>query len=117
MKILVLTTLIAIITLANGCVQRHISITKTSSGFFEPTDANFVKILQTQPSREFIELGAVLTSGWKMQESNSMYNGIRTKAGQIGADAVYIQSQGVAMQGDITYRWAEGVAIKYKEPN
>jgi hypothetical protein len=122
MKKLILPAFIAAALLTGGCVKKYVTVTKTTSGFFEPTDANFVKILKTQPTQKYEELGSVITAGWEMSNSSAMYNSIRTKAAQIGANAVYIRNEGVSIQpggfgAAASYRWAEGVAIKFKNPN
>lgn len=116
MNKIIILTVAGVIALTSGCVKKYIEVTKTTSGFHKPTDANLVKIVKSKPTREYEELGSVLTAGWEVPQSNSMYNGLRTKAAQIGADAVYIQSEGVSIDPNgASRRWAEGIAIKFKE--
>ena len=104
--------LLAICGLVSGCAS--VDITKTSSGFYDPTDPNTVEILKTRPDRKFEELGDLTVTGFDLTETAKMHNAIRAKAAELGADAVIITQDGLTPAGFGYKRWATGVAIKYK---
>jgi hypothetical protein len=98
----------------SGCAS--VDITKTSKGYFPPTNPNDVQILTTVPTRPYTELGTVTVSGYDIREEAKMHNAIRAKAAPLGATAVIIQSQGMNPTrgfggGD---RWGTGVAIRFQ---
>ena len=98
--------------LLSGCAS--IDITKTSSGFYNPTDANEINILKTKPDRKYEELGTVTATGFASTEEAVMHNGIRTKAASLGANGVILTSEGlIAVSWGQYQRWATGVAIRY----
>lgn len=92
-----------------------VDVTKTASGFYNPTDPNAVEILKTKPERKFVELGTVTVSGFDSRETAKMHNAIRAKAAPLGANAVILTDEGLMPAGWGTYeRWATGVAIRYE---
>jgi hypothetical protein len=96
-----------------GCA--NVDITKTSSGFHDPTDANTVEILKTRPDRPYEELGTVTATGFASSETAVMHNAVRAKAATLGANAVILTEEGMVAKGFGAYeRWANGVAIRYK---
>lgn len=96
-----------------GCA--NVDITKTGSGYYEPTDANKIEILKTKPEKTYTELGTLTVTGFNSGDVAKMHNAIRQKAAPLGADAVIITEEGMVPEGFGTYtRWATGVAIKYK---
>ena len=105
--------LAASILLGVGCA--NVDITKTGSGYYEPTDANKIEILKTKPEKTYVELGTLTVTGFDSSAVAKMHNAIRQKAAPLGADAVIITEEGMVPEGFGTYsRWATGVAIKYK---
>lgn len=93
-----------------------VDVTKTASGFYEPTNANKVEILKTKPERKFVELGTVTVTGFDAKDVAKMHNGIRAKAAPLGADAVILTDEGLTPAGFGTYtRWATGVAIHFTD--
>jgi len=104
--------LVVVGILLAGCAT--VDITKTSSGYYDPTDPNTVEILKTRPSRTYDELGTVTVSGFDSDETAKMHNGIRAKAAELGANAVILTEEGLVKDGWWTYkRWATGVAIRF----
>lgn len=102
--------LVALVLLAlAGCAS--VDITKTTKGFYNPTDPNDVEIFLTRPERSFVELGSVTAAGFNMDETAKMHNAIRTKAAPLGANAVILTNQGLNAKNKL---WALGVAIRYK---
>jgi hypothetical protein len=92
-----------------------VDITKTSSGFYDPTDANAVEILKTRPDRPYEELGVLTVSGFDSTEVAKMHNAIRAKAAVLGSNAVILTEEGLVYKGWGNYdRWGTGVAIRYK---
>ncbi len=102
------------IALLTGCA--NVDVTKTSKGFFEPTNPNDVDVLQTKPDRAFTELGSISSSGWAPQETAKLHNALRAKAAPLGANAVIILNSGLAPTGPYgsMQLWTTGVAIRYK---
>lgn len=100
--------LIFILIAATGCAS--VDVTKTGMGFHEPTNPNDVKILKTIPRSEYVELGTVTVTHFPAAQSAKMHNAIRTESAVIGADAVVLTDEGI--YGN--YRWATGVALKFK---
>lgn len=88
-----------------------VDITKTTKGFYNPTNPNDVEIFLTRPERPYVELGSVTASRFNLDETAKMHNAIRTKAAPLGANAVILTSQGVSAKNEL---WALGVAIQYK---
>jgi hypothetical protein len=107
MKKKLLSLLVALFFI--GCA--NVDITKTSKGFYEPTNPNEIEILLTKPDKAFIELGSVTVSDFDPSETATMHNAIRSKSAPLGADAVIILNQGIGPYG---WLWATGVCIKYK---
>jgi hypothetical protein len=91
-----------------------VDITKTSKGFFDPTNPNDVDILKTRPDKPFVELGTVTATRFDPSESAVMHNAIRSKAAALGANAVILTEEGIIPGGFSGKRWATGVAIRYK---
>jgi hypothetical protein len=99
--------------LVSACA--NVDITKTSSGFYDPTDPNTVEILKTRPSKAYEELGTLTVTGFSSTETALMHNAIRAKAATLGANAVILTEEGLIPKGWGNYeRWANGVAIRYK---
>lgn len=105
---------IFVITMA-GCAS--VNVTKTASGYFEPTNPNDVQILKTRPDKKYIELGTLSVEGYDIGEVAKMYNAIRAKAAPLGADAVIITDESVLQSGFEKQRYATGVAIKFTAEN
>jgi hypothetical protein len=94
-----------------------VDITKTSSGFYDPTDPNTIEILKIKPNRPFEELGLLTVTGFDSTDTAKMHNAVRAKASALGANAVILTEEGLVPAGWGNYnRWATGVAIRYK-PN
>lgn len=100
----------ATVLLATGCAT--VDITKTATGFHEPTAAGTVEILMTVPKREYIELATVSTTNWKPSQTAKMHNAMRAKSAPLGANAVVIMASGVNRDNIM---WTTGVAIRYKK--
>lgn len=92
-----------------GCAM--VDVTKTSKGFYNPTNPNEVEILMTKPEKSFIELGTVTVTKYHSDETAEMHNAIRAKVAPLGANAVILMSQGINPDNKM---WAMGVAIRYK---
>lgn len=108
-----ISALLAVCVIVAGCAS--VDITKTSSGFYDATDANAVEVLKTKPARNFEELGIITVTGFDSKDSAKMHNAIRAKAATLGANAVLLTEEGLIPAGWGTYnRWANGVAIRYK---
>jgi hypothetical protein len=101
------------LVILTGCAS--VDITKTSSGYSEPTDPNKVEILKTRPEQTFTELGTLTVTGFDSSDVAKMHNAIRQKAAPLGANAVIVTEEGMVPEGFGTYsRWATGVAIRYE---
>jgi len=104
---------LSVCALLAGCAS--VDITKTSSGFYDPTDANTVEVLKTRPERGYEELGLLTVTGFDSAETAKMHNAIRAKAAALGSNAVILTEEGLIPAGWGNYhRWATGVAIRYK---
>ena len=99
----------------------QVVVTKTGSGFYEPTNPNDVRILKTIPDRKYVELGTVVVS-IQPEDTAKMHNAIKFESAVLGADAVILTDEGFAMnspettgifQGVSGY-WAMGVAVKFE---
>jgi hypothetical protein len=106
----VVITLLAVCFLAVACAS--VDITKTSSGFYDPSDPNTVQILKTRPTRTYEELGTITAYRFSASETAVMHNAIRAKAAALGADAAILTEEGFNDSG----HWAMGVAIRYTGP-
>lgn len=93
----------------------HVDVTKTSKGFYDPTNPADVDILKTRPEKHYEELGTVTVTGFDADESAKMHNAIREKAAVLGANAVILTEEGMVAKGFGMKRWATGVAIRYKD--
>ena len=92
----------------------HVDVTKTSKGFYDPTNAADVEILKTRPEKHYEELGTVTVTGFASDESAKMHNAVREKAAALGANAVILTEEGMVPSGfGNMKRWATGVAIRY----
>lgn len=105
------TTIVAMCAavIVSGCAV--VDVTKTATGFYNPTNPNLVQILKTVPDRKYVELGTVSTTGFRLPETAKMHNAIRTKSAALGADAVILTEEGVLPNNT---KWATGVAIKFQ---
>jgi hypothetical protein len=92
-----------------GCAG-VVDVTKTSKGFYDPTDPNEVEILKTIPGKPYDELGTITAVKFKASNTAKMHNAIRAKAAPLGATAVILTQEGI----DGKKRWAIGVAIRYR---
>jgi len=91
-----------------------VDITQPTSSYYDPTNPNAIEILKTPPSRAYEELGTLTITGFASDETAKMYNAMRAKAAELGANAVIITSDGL-MPGGLGYqRWASAVAVRYK---
>ena len=107
-------SILALILLLTACASVH--VTKTSKGFYEPTNPAEVQILKTLPDYKYVELGTLTVSGFDSQETAKMHNAIRSKSSALGATAVVLTEEGLIPAGFGTYRrWATGVAIRIIE--
>lgn len=114
MKKILLGTLFVGLVALGGCAS--VDITKTGSGYYEPTNPNTIEILKTRPESKYMELGTLTVTGFKSSDVAKMHNAIRNKAAPLGSDAVIITEEGMVPEGWGTYsRWATGVAIKYNK--
>jgi hypothetical protein len=95
-----------------GCAS--VDVTKTSQGYFAPTDPNLVEVLKTRPEKSFVELGTITVTGFKSKETAKMHNAIREKAAPLGANAIILTEEGLIQVPFGMERWATGVAIRYK---
>jgi predicted alpha/beta hydrolase family esterase len=105
----------AIIIAASLTACASVDVTKTSKGFYEPTDANNVEILKTVPKRPYEELGTVTVTGFSASDTAKMHNAVRAKSAALGATAVILTEEGIINDGWGMKRWATGVAIAFKE--
>lgn len=104
---------ISLCAILTGCAS--VDVTKTSKGFYQPTDANSVEILKTRPAKTYDELGTVTVTGFGSDETAKMHNAIRAKSASLGANAVILTEEGLVKDGMFGYsRWATGVAIAFK---
>jgi hypothetical protein len=105
------TTIVAMCAavIVSGCAV--VDVTKTATGFYNPTNPNLVQILKTVPDRKYVELGTVSTTGFRLPETEKMHNAIRAKSAALGADAVILTEEGVLPNNS---KWATGVAIKFQ---
>jgi hypothetical protein len=109
----IIILLCSIVLCFTGCAA--VDVTKTASGFYEPTDPNTIEILKTKPERKFVELGTVTVTGFDSNEAAKMHNAIRAKSAPLGASAVILTDEGMVPAGWGTYtRWATGVAIRFQ---
>lgn len=99
------------------CGCSTVDITKTSKGYFPPTNPNDIEILATKPDRPFTELGAISTTGWAPSDTAKLHNALRSKAAPLGANAVIIVSSGMTPTGSFgsMQMWSNGVAIRYRD--
>jgi len=103
----------ALVALAFLSACAHVDVTKTSKGFYDPTNASDVEILKTRPDRHYEELGTVTVTGFKPEEAAKMHNAVREKAAALGANAVILTEEGMVQDGWGLKRWATGVAIRF----
>jgi len=107
-------SILALIFLLTACAS--VDVTKTSKGFYEPTEPAEVQILKTIPPYKYIELGTITVSGFDSSEPAKMHNAIRAKSSTLGATAVILTEEGLIPVGWGQYdRWATGVAIRVKK--
>jgi len=114
---LIISSLLACFSLVFiSCSSIHVDVTKTGKGFVSQTNPNDVEILMTRPDRPYEELGTVTVTNVDPNDTAKMHNAIRSKAAALGADAVILTNEGINPGGMFSspYRWAIGVAIRYK---
>ncbi len=108
---LLMTVVVALIA---GCAP-NVDVTKTSKGFYQPTDPNDVEIIFTKPDRPFVELGSVTSNGWHPSDTAKLHNALRAKAAPLGASSVIVLNSGLTPDGWGGFTmWSTGVAIRYK---
>ena len=90
MKIQIAFLLIALFTLG-ACSS--VDVTKTSQGFYQPTNPDDVVILRTEPRQDFEELGTFTATCFKDSETASMHDAIRLEAAKVGGHAALIQDK------------------------
>ena len=113
MKLIKTLAVLSVSATLFGCAS--VDVTKTSKGFYQPTDANSIEILKTRPVKTYDELGTVTVTGFGSDETAKMHNAIRAKSASLGANAVILTEEGLVKDGLFSYsRWATGVAIAYK---
>jgi len=95
-----------------GCAV--VDVTKTTKGFYDPTNPNDVEILKTRPDKPYVELGTVTATNFAPSDTAVMHNAIRAKSAALGATAVILTEEGILPGGFGGRRWAMGVAIRYK---
>jgi hypothetical protein len=111
-SILNLITIATFATLFVSC-GGTVDITKTSSGYFDPTDPAKVQILKTTPDWKYTELGTVDVNGFKPGDTAKMHNAIRAKAAPLGASAVIITDESTYYQPYVgVVKTISGVAIR-----
>lgn len=110
MKIVLMVFVAVFLT---GCAS--VDVTKTSKGYYEPTNANNVEILKTVPKRSYEELGTVTVTGFSPSDTAKMHNAVRAKSAVLGASAVILTEEGMINDGWGIKRWATGVAITFKD--
>ena len=106
--------LLATACIFSGCAQARVDVTKTAKGHFEATRADVIEILRTLPDRPYIEIATISSSGWRLNQTAKMHNSLRAKAAGAGANAVVLTDSGINRTRYSAYKWATGVAIKYK---
>jgi hypothetical protein len=112
MKKTYLLYVLSLAVILGGCAA--VDVTKTASGFYDPTDPNKIEILKTRPERKYVELGTITVTGFDSDESAKMHNALRSKCAPLGATAVILTEEGMTPSGFGSYkRWATGVAIRY----
>ena len=99
-----------------GCFSNYVDATKTAKGFTAPTDPNNIEVLRTKPERHYLELGTLTTSDWALGDTAKMYNALRSRGAEMGADAVLIISSGQNVDPfwGTTFMWCSAVAIQYQ---
>lgn len=124
--------LIAIIFLTGCATASHlpsITVTYTPTTSVSPTTSSIpttsLEILWNEPEKPYVELGKIsVKSRGYSEETSTLFNRLKQKAMEIGADAVIIgstQSYKTAPWGSwlfisgSTVYVIEGLAIKYKE--
>ena len=114
-KYLFYKILLCSLALSIICSCTTVTVMKTGSGFYEPTNPNDVGILKTIPGRKYVEIGTVIVSDLYPSQFAGMYNEIKTKAAVLGADAVILTDEGVEyVELEGTKYWAMGVAVKFE---
>ena len=104
----------ASVFLLTACAS--VGVTKTSKGFYEPTNPAEVQILKTVPPKKYVELGTITVTGFGSHESAKMHNAIRAKSATLGATAVILTEEGLIPGAFGTFnRWATGVALRYSD--
>lgn len=108
---LVLAAVFVVATVCAGCVSQRVDITKTAKGAYAATNANEVEILRTVPSRKFIELATVTTTGHQPGAEAKMHNALRDGTARLGANAVILTDSGINEAG---LMWSRGVAVRWQ---
>jgi hypothetical protein len=101
-----------LVTVLFVCGCQTVDVTKTAKGFYEPTNPNDVEILMTRPTRPYVELATISTTGWFPSDTAKMHNALRAKSAPVGADAVILANSGIDING---YLWCTGVAVRYTD--
>ena len=95
----------------SGCA--NVDITKTTSNYYDPTNPNAIEILKTPPPHAYEELGTLTVTGFAADETAKMYNAMRAKGAELGANAVIVTQDGLVPGGLGYMRWASAVAVRY----
>ena len=107
MRVRYVTTTFLALAIA-GCAT--VDVTKTAKGFCDQTNPNDIEILKTRPERSYEELGTVTAAHFQPTDTAKMHNAIRSKSAALGANAVILTEEGI----DQGYKWATGVAVRFK---
>ena len=102
--------LLALVALALVPSCSHVRVTKTGMGIYPPTNPGIIEIRATVPQDRPYDEVAMVSGDVFGTDSARAYNTIRTKAAQVGADAVILTNQTPIGARTII----SGAAIKYK---
>lgn len=112
MKTVLYQLFIPALVLLCGCG----SIKVTGNGKTYPaTYPGDVQILKIKPDRHFEELGDVSATDWPESKLPQMLEHLKAQAAKLGANAVFISSEGVTRHDFTNFRWATGSAIRWKD--
>ena len=94
-----------------GC--SNTTAVRTSDEKFAKTNWHDVQVLTAVPTRDYIEVGSLNTSGWGQKKTEEMYKEFRQEAAKMGGEAVLITESGV--EGRKDDQWARAAAIRFVE--
>jgi hypothetical protein len=86
-----LVLLLLLVPLVAGCAssQQTVTVVRTGDATFPPT--RFVDMLDTAPSRPYVEIGVINAPGEAGALRTQVLAQVRDKAAELGADAVILQ--------------------------